>query len=406
MSKVALVRCDSYDEETVCAAVARGLTLLGGPQAFFKPGERIVLKPNILGAAAVQHRVTTDPAVFAAVARAIGEAGVKLSYGDSPAIGPCAWSARAAGIEAAAQRLGVPLADFDNGRNVQYTQARMNATFPIANGILDADGVVSIPKLKTHNLTRMTGAMKNQYGCIPGMKKAQFHARFLLPQDFSEFVADVTGFVRPRLYVMDAVIAMEGNGPNTGDPKKLGLLMLSADPVAMDTVACAVMDIDPLFVPTNTAGERAGLGTCRLENIECVGDPLSDFIDRGFNIIRKPPLGLTGTGIRRVVKDMVAPRPVIDTRRCTRCGRCVDICPVEPKAVQWTTAGKQRPPRHDYGRCIRCFCCQEACPSRAITVKTPLPGRFVPYAAGAVLQAATWKSRVVRRLRLKKGNNG
>jgi uncharacterized protein (DUF362 family)/Pyruvate/2-oxoacid:ferredoxin oxidoreductase delta subunit len=400
-SRVALIACDSYDEETVYQAVLKGINLLGGASHFFKPKEKIVLKPNILGAAQPNRCVTTHPSIFKAAGRILASAGVNVSWGDSPAIGSCAASAKPAGLAAAAKELGIVQADFDAGRTVHFKNAIANATFPVANGVLDSDGVVSLPKLKTHNLTRMTGAVKNQYGCIPGASKAGFHARFLLPQDFSEFVADVTSFVKPRLYIMDAVYAMEGNGPNTGNPRKLGVILMSTDPVAIDSIACTIVNINPSYVPTNAAGVKAGIGNMDAASIEIIGEPVSQFICRDFDITRKPPAGLSGTGIKRLLKEQMAPRPVIDKKLCISCGKCIQICPVNPVAVNWGPGGKTRPPRHEYSRCIRCFCCQEACHSRAITVKTPLPGRIAPWLAGIVLLVMTVKSGLIRRLKNK-----
>ncbi len=375
-SKVALVRCESYDRPRVREAVERGLGLLGGPAAFFKPGENIVLKPNLLSAVEPDLCVTTHPSVFEAVAVVLKEFGCSLTYGDSPSGGTAAHAARVAGLAEAAERLSIALGDFDSGRKVTHTSARTYGSFPIANAILEAEGVVSLPKLKTHNFTRFTGAVKNQYGCIPGTTKAQFHARFLMPLDFASFLVDINTFVRPRLCVMDAVVAMEGNGPNTGDLKQLGLLMLSSDPVALDAVACRIIDLDPSYVLTCERGERAGLGTFRAENIEVLGDSVESFRDPSFKVVRKPPGAVAGEGLGRIARSLLAPRPAISHRLCTRCGKCVEICPVEPKALSWPNGGTGTAPRHDYGLCIRCYCCQEACPSRAIRARTPLPGRI------------------------------
>ena len=145
MTQVALVRCMRYDPEAVEAAVRRGIDLCGGIGAFFKPGERIVLKPNVLSGTPPELCVTTHPAVFAAVAKVLQNSGLVLSYGDSPATGKCANAVRAAGLASEAERLGVRCADFDNGKSVRHKTARINGTFPIANGILEADGVVSLP---------------------------------------------------------------------------------------------------------------------------------------------------------------------------------------------------------------------------------------------------------------------
>ena len=144
----------------------------------------------------------------------------------------------------------------------------------VADGVLAADGLIGLSKLKAHGLTRLTGAVKNQFGCIPGILKGQFHARIADPYTFATMLVDLNTLVRPRLYVMDAVMAMEGNGPRSGRPKPLNALLFSRDPIALDAIACKMIDLDPEFVPTSKPGELAGLGTYRYENIKVVGDNL------------------------------------------------------------------------------------------------------------------------------------
>ncbi|MBD3241102.1 MAG: 4Fe-4S dicluster domain-containing protein, partial [Chitinivibrionales bacterium] len=155
-------------------------------------------------------------------------------------------------------------------------------------------------------------------------------------------------------------------------------LVISADPVAADAVACRIIDLPPDCVPTLSLGAEAGLGEYRPDRIELVGDPLERFVVRDFDAVRRPPVPMTGGALRRAVKNLMVPRPRIDHKRCVRCGRCVDICPVEPKAVHWRASGNKRPPVHDYGACIRCFCCSEICPAKAIDIVTPMLGRLLP----------------------------
>ncbi len=384
-ARVALVRCDSYEQAVVDDAVRRGLVLLGGAERFVTSGESIVLKPNLLVASSPDAAVTTHPAVFEAVVRALTEAGASLTYGDSPGFGKPEGAARRAGIAAAADRLGVPFADFTGGTQISAPEGRLIKQWFIANGVLEADGMVSLPKLKTHALTRMTGAVKNQFGCIPGARKGEFHARMPDVERFCQMLVDLAQFLRPRLHVMDAVVAMEGNGPRGGDPRQVGALLLSADPVALDATACRLIDLDPALVGTVTAGGESGLGVWRAGEVELVGDALDSLAVRGFEANRSGG-STTGRGVGgplgRWIRGLIVPRPVIVEERCTRCGTCVEVCPVEPKAVDWVAGedarGRDRHvPVYDYARCIRCYCCQEMCPERAIEVDIPLLGRLV-----------------------------
>lgn len=375
-SVVVLVRCDSYDEAKVSQAVEEGISLLGGVASFVRPGERIVLKPNVLIGCDPDEAVTTHPSVFATVARLLQKAGADVHYGDSSVMGGSVRNLRKAKLKEVADYLGLKLADFDNGRAVVHKEAVLNKHFVIANGVLDSDGLVSLPKLKPHGLVRFTGAIKNQFGCVPGILKSEYHVRMPDPYDFSAMLVDLNTLIRPRLYIMDAIVAMEGNGPRAGPPKKLGLLLFSTDPVAMDSIACKIIDLDPGFVPTLEAGERAGLGAYHYEDIEVIGDDIERFLDRSFEVDRSRPLSDKGTLKRRFVKNRISQRPVVSKSKCSKCGMCVNICPVRPKAVVWPKDDKSRPPTHKYGQCIRCFCCQEACPEGAIAIKEPLMGKI------------------------------
>jgi uncharacterized protein (DUF362 family)/Pyruvate/2-oxoacid:ferredoxin oxidoreductase delta subunit len=383
-STVALIRCDSYEQRCVDEALGRGFSLLGGVDSFVKKGERILLKPNALSSTDPSRCVVTHPAIFKGVAQLVQSAGVVVSYGDSPEIiSPLESTLKRCGYAAVAKEIGLTAADFSRGEMVSFPGGLTSKRLFIARGVLDSDGIVSLPKLKTHGLTRLTCAIKNQYGCVPGVVKGEYHARFPDAYDFSRLLADITGFVAPRLYIVDAVWAMEGNGPKSGDPKKLGALLLSRDPVALDAVCCRLIDLECDCVPTIEAGVAAGLGTHDEREIDLVGDPLDGFIDRGFRVVRMKPVPIPKSKLTVALRRHLTVRPVIDRNRCTRCGKCVIACPIDPKALGFTGNPDRpaAPPRYDYDRCIRCFCCQEMCPSAAITVRVPLMRRLLPLAS-------------------------
>jgi len=375
-SGVALVRCETYDDNQVYEAIRSGLDLLGGISRFAKPGERIVLKPNVLIGSKPEKSVTTHPAVFRAVGRLLREIGSSVSYGDSPSFGKCEPNMRKSGLKQVGDELGLSLADFDSGRSVSHKDALLVKSFVIASGVLDSDGLVNLPKLKTHPLPRFTGAIKNQFGCIPGLLKGQFHVKLPDPYDFCTMLVDLNTLVKPRLCVMDGIMAMEGNGPRSGEPKKMNVLLLSSDPIAIDATACRIIDLDPEVVPTSKPGEKARLGTYHSENIDIVGENIESFLDRSFEVIRTPPTPCTRSRVRNFVKNRICERPVIDEAKCTKCGICVKMCPVEPKAVDWHTGEKSSSPTYKYDRCIRCYCCQENCPEGAVFLESPMLGRI------------------------------
>jgi uncharacterized protein (DUF362 family)/Pyruvate/2-oxoacid:ferredoxin oxidoreductase delta subunit len=376
-SKVALIKCDSYNDEQVYEAVQTGVNLLGGISSFIREGERILIKPNVLAGTNPEKCVSTHPSVFRAVGIMLKKANAILSYGDSSGFGKCEANMRRAKLKQVADELEITLADFDKGRVVTHSSALLNKRFVLANGALESDGLVSVSKLKTHELTRFTGAIKNQFGCVPGLRKSQFHVKIADPYKFATMLVDLNALIKPRLHIMDGIMAMEGNGPRSGKPKKLGVLLFSSDPVALDAVACKIIDLNPEHVPTSKPGEISGLGTYRYENIEIVGADVESLIDKSFKVVRKPPIAVSSGRIMTFIKNQICPRPTINRTICTNCGTCVTHCPVNPKAVNWHTGDKASPPTYEYARCIRCFCCQELCPDGAISIRETTLSRIL-----------------------------
>jgi len=375
-ARVIIIRCDTYADNQVLTAIQKGIDMLGGISVFAKPGERIVIKPNILIGTDPDKGVTTHPAVFRAVGTLLKDAGTNVLYGDSPSFGKSEPNLRKSGIKEVGDELGFIVADFDSGRSVSHKDALLVKKFVIANGVLDSDGLVSLPKFKTHGLVRFTGAVKNQFGCVPGLLKSQYHVKLPDPYDFATMLVDLNTLIKPRLYIMDGIVAMEGNGPRSGKLKRLNVLLLSSDPIALDATACRIANLDPEVVPTSKPGEKAGLGTYHVENIELMGEALESFVDTSFEINRTPPISGSGGRFRVFLKNRITQRPVIDKAKCTCCGTCITMCSVQPKAVDWYKGDESRPPRYDYNRCIRCYCCQETCPEGAIYLSSPLLARI------------------------------
>ncbi|MCJ7522847.1 MAG: DUF362 domain-containing protein, partial [Dehalococcoidia bacterium] len=288
-SKVAIVRCETYDEAGVRRAVETGIALLGGISGFARPGEKIVLKPNVLIGSNPDKCVTTHPSVFKAVGKLLQEAGASVYYGDSSCFGRSEGQLKKAGLKQTGDEMGIEMADFDRGRTLSHPNGLLIKSFTIANGVLNSDGLVSLPKLKTHGLTRFTGAIKNQFGCIPGLLKSRYHVKLPDPYDFATMLVDLNTLIKPRLYVMDGIIGMEGNGPRGGKPKKLGVLLLSSDPIDLDSTACKIIGLAPEVVPTSQPGEDAGLGTYHYENIEMLGEDIEAFIAKDFEVVRTAP---------------------------------------------------------------------------------------------------------------------
>jgi|ERR1035437_3084598 uncharacterized protein (DUF362 family)/NAD-dependent dihydropyrimidine dehydrogenase PreA subunit len=376
MSKVALIRCESYDYDEVKKAVVRGLELIGGAEKFVKSGQKVLLKPNLLVGELPGKCVNTHHTVFRAVAEIFKETGARLSYGDSPAIGSTASAARKCGIQAVAEELGIAEANFKTAVEVFYEKGVQNKKFFIAKAITDTDAVISLPKLKTHAFEKFTGSVKNQFGCIPGVRKGEYHIKLPDANHFAQMLVDLNNFVKPVLYVMDGIFAMEGNGPRGGKPRKMNILLFSDDPIALDATVCRLIDLNPEYVPTVTLGRASGAGTYLEDEIELAGDDFNIFRQNNFDIDRSPLKPYKAKGFMSFLNNRFVPKPFIIKEKCVACGVCISMCPMEPKSVDWSDDDKNKPPVHNYKTCIRCFCCQELCPESAIELKFPLARRI------------------------------
>lgn len=377
-SKVAVIKCSSYEYNEVLESVNRGINLLGGASSFLRDGEEIVLKPNLLAGDPPKKAVTTHPSVFKAVAEIFQKAGAQLYYGDSPGISKPERAAKKAGIKDIADELGIPSANFQIPVNVSYPDAILAKQLKLAAGVVNGRSLISISKMKTHGYTRISGAVKNQFGCVPGFIKGEYHVKMPDTTKFSAVLVDINNFLKPKLFIMDGITAMEGNGPRGGNPINMNVLLFSTDPLACDAIFCKLINLDPEYVPYMKIGLQAKLGTYKYDKIDIVGDDVEGLINRAFKVVRRPADRFpTPFYFPTYLKNFVSPRPVIDYDRCTNCGSCVLQCPVAPKAVDWSKDNKNERPIFNYKRCIRCYCCQEICPHKAITIKVPLLGRII-----------------------------
>ncbi len=372
---VALIPIDTYDQPRVDAAIREGLELLGGLGRFVRPGEQVLLKPNLLARALPQKAITTHPAVFSAVCRLLREEGyAHLSYGDSPG-SPTTTpdkAAETAGISDAAEQYGLTRADFVSGSIVSFPEGRTARSFYLCKGVQEADALINVCKMKTHALERITGAVKNLYGCITGVNKATGHAAYPNSDVFADMLVDLNLCIKPRLHIMDGVVAMEGNGPTSGTPVAMNVLLFSADPVALDAVFASLVHLDPEAVPTCVSGARAGLGVMDANAIQVITPDGTLTLPEAQKKYGKPDFDVFRGVLKKGFLFKFMPllpflqhRPKADPKKCIACGVCEEACPVPEKAVH---SGKGQKARYDYKKCIRCYCCQEMCPVKAIEV--------------------------------------
>lgn len=370
-NKVYIVQCKDYDE--VDDKLPTLINLMGGMGRFARQGERIVLKVNLLREARPAEAVSTHPSVVAAVATLARKEEAVPVIADSPG-GGYRYTAktldsiyRTSGMHQAAKQAGIKVNWDTTSKPVSYPDGILTKHFDIITPILEANAVFNLCKMKTHLFTVMTGAVKNIFGVIPGLSKPGYHAKLHDVQRFAGMLLDLIQCVRPRLTIMDAVVAMEGDGPGTGDPKQVGLLIGSENPLALDVVASEIMNLDRRGNPIIMEAERRGLKPTGLEDIEVIGANMADVKVPDF---KRPQTSVGRLGLDRMpwyqriieplFKDAFTLRPRVIWHRCIACGTCIEGCPME--AISFV---KERAFIDDT-KCIRCYCCHEMCPEEAI----------------------------------------
>ena len=282
---VAIVRCPSYDPAVVDEALDEALQLLGGTSAFIKRDEQILLKPNLLAAARPDEQATTHPEIVAAVVRQVVRAGGRPFIAESPAFGSLAHVAEVAGVGEVSRAYEAPLIELDHAIHLPFKSSLSRRWMVGDPRVVNADLVINLPKLKSHSQTRLTGAVKNLYGCVPGKRKVWWHFQAGHDLDrFSDMLVENVRAVQSGLTVVDAVVAMEGQGPRRGTPRPVGLLVVGADPVAVDVILCELVGLPHTQYEIVQAAARRGVGTSALQAIRVLGEPLDRVRVIGFRL--------------------------------------------------------------------------------------------------------------------------
>lgn len=360
---VALKACPSYEPAAVQAAVDAVFVLCGGIERFVKPGQRVLVKVNLLMKRKPEQATTTHPAVAAAIVRAVQRAGGIPILADSPGgpytRGMLSGVYEACGMKDAAEETGCILND-DFSTTTRFYEDGQAAKHLDLLGVLDqVDAVITVGKLKTHGLSTMTGCVKNLFGLVPGTLKVEYHARYQDVGLFSNMLVDICECVKPCFSMLDAVMGMEGEGPSGGKPRKIGAILGGMNSHAVDAVGAQLIGLRPEQVTTLEAAIKRDL----LPDYEIAGEALEPLVVRDFDI---PMKYKRASWVRLVNKlpQVMRPRPVFTHRKCDGCGTCVRACPA--KAI---IMDERRRPHVDVKKCIRCYCCQELCPKTDVEVK-------------------------------------
>ena len=365
-----IVPCESYERETVRAALIRAVSEAGGLE-WVTPGMRVGIKLNLCAGLRPEKAATTHPVMAAELTRLLTERGASVVLGDSPGEPFTAVVLgriySAAGMRLCEEAGGELNRDFTH-RTAENPDAVTAKSFEYCRWLDGCDAVISFCKLKSHGLMGMTAAVKNIYGVIPGTVKSEYHFRYPDPMAFAEMMVDLNEYVKPRLYLCDAVDVMEGNGPTQGTPRRMGALLAGTDPYELDRLCAYLIGVDERELLYLEAAKRRGLLSedglpenaspaelFRIADFKRSGATSSWFaLDPDDKAIRR----LLKKGLARIMRS----RPQLYDG-CVGCGHCAELCPAKAITIRDKKAVIDRK------KCVRCFCCQEFCPTGAMKVR-------------------------------------
>ncbi len=366
MAKISIVKCESYNYSLVYEKIKHALSLIGGIKKFIQPGEKILLKPNLLSAHTPEEAVTTHPEIIRVIIKIVKSANAIPMIFDSPSILNVDSVYEKTGIKTIAQEENVEiihpseysLKEFD------INSAKIKKLY-LSKIVFEVDGIINIPKLKTHALTTLTLGIKNLYGLIPGFIKSEYHKEAHNTKLFNELLSEIYRVVRPKikLSILDGIIGMEGNGPANGKVRSFNLLAAAEDTVALDTFIFNLLKIKN--APLLKYCKEKNLGETDIKEIEILGD-----IPEFFNDVLLPKTHIANfipEVFVNLIKNLVWCKPEIINSKCKLCMECYKICPV--KTIKLKEISNKKILYISQENCISCFCCNEVCPNNSIKIK-------------------------------------
>lgn len=372
MGIVSLQSCKTYDYELVRTAIQKNISNLGGLEKYLEKGDRVLLKVNLLMKKKPEEATTTHPVFVKALADILAEYGCSVLIGDSPG-GPYNYKSLIGIYEACGYndlvndniKLNWNFEErehlFENGEILK----RVN----LVSMLDDVDKVISVSKFKTHGMMLFTGAVKNLFGVIPGLSKAEYHFKMPRTEDFANALVDICEGVRPVLSFMDGIVGMEGAGPSAGNPVEIGAVIAAENPHQLDFIAVQLANIPSKEVPTLKKAMDRGLIDEAAHSIELKGVPISQLRLENFeapNIRSVVFWENYPKWFRNLADRALKPKPIFNESKCVGCGECARLCP--PQTIEMLGGF----PKVDLERCIRCYCCQELCPKKAVEINRPL----------------------------------
>ncbi len=364
MRKVLFISQNNYRQNEIDSAVKRAFEHF---EMKFKPGEKILLKVNLVAGHDIERRVTTDPSIVRAAAKIILEQGAKPFIADSPGIDNFKNAAEKAGFLSVAQELGIECHELTEPVDLPVEKDADFKKIQVSRFVLEADKIINLAKLKTHGQMYLTMGVKNLFGCIPGRLKAGWHYNVGLNREkFASLLLDIYNGVKPSFTILDGVIGMHGDGPTSGEPYGFGLIGACVDALTMDFWLCKMLGAKFEDYPLYLAAKKRNYPQCILNPNDIEGDFNSEKIFEGVKLPKTrtmrllPPLPF--------IERLMTSRPVHIPKLCIGCGRCQAVC------AAGALKHENRKLHFDYSKCIRCYCCHEMCPVKAIEFK---PSRLV-----------------------------
>jgi len=369
-AKISVVKCDGYDPKITEQAIRKSLELLGGITQFIKPNSSVLVKPNLLMSKPPEAGITTHPEIVRSVIRILKEINCKVIVGDGPSV----WGKYIENVQEVYETTGIKkVCREEEVALINFDGRRMREKFPLTVALDECDYLVNLPKFKTHELTLITGAIKNLFGLVSGTYKTELHKNYFEPEEFAKILVDIYQAAKPALTIIDGVLAMEGDGPATGGSlRNLGLVLAGNDCVALDTVVAKIMGITGQEVLSTKEAALRSLGENRLEEIDIEGEKLENLNIRPFILpVTSKKIKKLSAPLKKLLKSLIKYYPYCLNPKCIRCGHCAKVCP--KKCITF----KKRGMVVDYKNCIACFCCQESCPAAAIKVKKSLMAKLI-----------------------------
>jgi len=365
---VAVRRCKEYDIQEVYVHIS---DIYHACKGFELKNKKVLIKPNVLSDSLPEKCISTHPVVFEAMIRFLMEKGAVVFAGDSPSVHLRGFKPVKSGLFQVCERTGITWVDFT--KNPSSIKLR-NRKIRIASAINEFDLIISLPKLKNHELVYFTGAIKNTLGLVPGFTKAKQHALHQNRESFSRFLIDLNEAFTPHFFFMDGITGMEGHGPAQGTPFNTEVLIGSTNPLALDIVASTIAGYNPKEIPTNRIALARGLWLQSADEIIYDGPALNSLIRKNFKRITVTPntnISLKFLKSRIEFFRKFERRPDFIHDNCTGCKECIKICPKNAIAMDHK--------RKNYvvltdRKCIRCFCCSEVCKFNAVKIRIKLFG--------------------------------